>query len=265
MTSEKDNDGLWKILRDVPKNARKDAIGKGFNCTTIDPMWRAWKLTETFGAVGQGWGFESDPPLVVTAHDNVCVFVTVRGWYMDGNTRCECPPATGGTMISQWKKDGKTLMAFDEACKMAETDGFGKSFSWLGLGADVYMGGHDGDKYMVESSPRGNPESRQQGSSQGNQSRGNQQQSRQQAQGTQQSSGGDQNGLFVFKGDWRLFPWPYGVNKGVTLIQLHQEGKLVKSLEWFEKQPKTGFGNPEVFKNVCKAIDAYFADESRNK
>ena len=45
------------------------------------------------------------------------------------------------------------LSANDEFFKMSMTDALSKALSWLGFGADIYMGRHDGSKYIDEPPP----------------------------------------------------------------------------------------------------------------
>jgi hypothetical protein len=126
----------------------------GFSGTAIDPAWRWMRLTEYFGPCGQGWGAEQ---LAFHIAEGIA-FVCVRLWYrvpnedgsMGTGEQCWTPPQWGGSELVKVMK-GYTATS-DEALKMAMTDAMGKCAGmFLGLGADIYLGSFEDDKYREES------------------------------------------------------------------------------------------------------------------
>jgi hypothetical protein len=142
-----DNLRLWNRLRRTdPKATKPFTRSGGFRGTQIDPTWRIQMMTEAFGPIGQGWGYEQ---LDWTVAERM-VFICVRVWYRDPDTgeRCWTGPQWGGTEMVR-RRNG--LEAPDDECfKMSMTDALGKCLLQLGLAADVHMGQFDDSKYREE-------------------------------------------------------------------------------------------------------------------
>ena len=97
-------------------------------------------MTERFGKIGQGWGWEAGEPKTVTLPTgDVMILVSVSVWtekreHIFGGF-------TGGAMlVSNNRVD-------DDAGKKATTDALTKAFSHLGLSADVFMSKFKDNKY----------------------------------------------------------------------------------------------------------------------
>lgn len=101
----------------------------GFKGTMINAQWRLKRLTEVFGPVGKGWGYE----IKEQWSEMECAFVRLNLWY-----------TIAGAAERFWTGEqiGGTSFAYtpDEAFKMSVTDALGKCASQIGLGADVYAG-----------------------------------------------------------------------------------------------------------------------------
>lgn len=142
------NLAIWNALkRTDPKATKSFKRAGGFSGTQIDPVWRMQRMTEVFGPVGQGWGWEQVAWTVVER----MVFTCVRVWYRDpegGETRWT-GEQWGGTELVRRNRDG-TERPDDEAFKMSMTDAVGKCLLQLGLAADVYLGEFDASKYARE-------------------------------------------------------------------------------------------------------------------
>lgn len=145
---------LWaELKRTDPSATQPFKKAGGFSGTQIDPVWRLQRMTEQFGPVGLGWGYDimdrwredfTIRDRNGVASDKTSVFVQVRLWYVDEQTgeRCYTGPQIGGTEVER---------ATDEVYKMAVTDGIGKCMLQLGLAADIYLGLFDDSKYREES------------------------------------------------------------------------------------------------------------------
>lgn len=163
-----DKNPLWRDLYAVNPGATKPfKKGGGFSGTQIDPAWRLQRMTEVFGPVGLGWGYEIKERRV-EAYDvekynapSVRVhfaFVTLRVWYVlpteepvfptddKGNPNRREPPLNA---LWTGEQDGGTAtgLAPDEMWKMSVTDALGKCMLQIGLAADVYLGRFDDSKY----------------------------------------------------------------------------------------------------------------------
>lgn len=139
----------WNALkRTDPRATKPFTRAGGFRGTQIDPTWRLQIMTETFGPIGKGWGYEQ---LEWTIAERM-VFVCVRVWYRDPETGEQhwTGPQWGGTEMIRRRRDGAEAPD-DECFKMSITDALGKCLLQLGLGADIYMGQFDDSKYREES------------------------------------------------------------------------------------------------------------------
>jgi hypothetical protein len=143
------------LFRTDPSATKPFKKEGGFGGTSIDPAWRWMRLTEYFGPCGQGWGAEQ---LAFMVEEGVA-FVCVRLWYRQPNEdgtmgtgeQCWTAPQWGGSKLIKVDSKGKTTIN-DEAMKSALTDALGKCAGmFLGLGADIYLGSFEDDKYREES------------------------------------------------------------------------------------------------------------------
>ena len=154
------NLALWKQLAITdPKATKPFTKSGGFRGTQIDPTWRVMRMTEVFGPVGEGWGYE----IMDTRVESGMVFCMVRAWYVrpgqtpdfggdDGPFYGHVPrnarftgPQWGGTEIAPLRS-GKNQPS-DECFKMSVTDALGKCLVQIGVAADVHLGLFDDSKY----------------------------------------------------------------------------------------------------------------------
>jgi hypothetical protein len=146
---ERDNLEFWNALkRTDPKATKPFQRAGGFRGTQIDPAWRLQMMTEVFGPVGKGWGYEQ---LEWTVAERM-VFICCRVWYIDPQTgeKYFTGPQWGGTEMVRRNRDG-TERPDDECFKMSMTDAIGKCMLQVGLAADIYLGQFDDSKYREES------------------------------------------------------------------------------------------------------------------
>ena len=143
-----DNMHLWnKLKRTDPKATKPFTRSGGFRGTQIDPTWRLQMMTEVFGPVGKGWGYEQVDWTIAER----MVFICARVWYVDPETgeKCFTGPQWGGTEMVR-RRNG--IEAPDDECfKMSMTDAVGKCLVQIGLAADIHMGQYDDSKYREES------------------------------------------------------------------------------------------------------------------
>ena len=137
---------LWnRLKRTDPKATKPFTRSGGFRGTQIDPTWRFQMMTEVFGPIGKGWGYEQVDWTIAER----MIFICARVWYIDPETKEKCftGPQWGGTEMVR-RRNGMD-MPDDECFKMSMTDAVGKCL--LQLAADVYMGQFDDSKYREES------------------------------------------------------------------------------------------------------------------
>ena len=145
----RDNLEFWNALkRTDPKATKPFQRPGGFRGTQIDPAWRLQMMTEVFGPVGKGWGYEQMDWTIAER----MVFICARVWYLDpaSGEKCWTGPQWGGTERVRRNRDG-TERPDDECFKMSMTDAIGKCMLQVGLAADIYLGQFDDSKYREES------------------------------------------------------------------------------------------------------------------
>ena len=122
-------------------------------CTAVSPVHIAERLTQIFGPVGLGWGFEVRDIHYIPVEKPEVVYVSVEVWWkLDGVTNKGDPNGrasfqhVGGGMLQKGGKNG--IRYDDEAVKGAVTDAIGKAFTYLGAAADIHLGLFDDVKYL---------------------------------------------------------------------------------------------------------------------
>ncbi len=140
-----DNLHIFRQVKSVPADATKPFRASwGKELTEIDPMWRIEKLTELFGACGEGWYTEvTRQEQVSLPNGEVCVFTDLDLYIKDSKTGRWSKPVrgTGGNRLVIMTDNGLALD--DEAYKKAYTDALGIACKALGFGADIYRGRND--------------------------------------------------------------------------------------------------------------------------
>ena len=144
------NKEIWdKSKHTDPKFTKRFRSKFGRELTTVDPMYQIMRMTENFGAVGDGWNYKVNYTYtdklvfaeVSVAHKQRHVYAEekkIEGWDYYGPI-CSVEPLfnTKGNLD-------------DEAPKKAMTDALTKAFSHLGLSADVFLGLFDNNKYVQQ-------------------------------------------------------------------------------------------------------------------
>ena len=140
-----DNLNIWnKLSKSDPKYLKKVSFGSR-SFTAIDPQYQVKKMTEEFGAVGEGWGWHNTTEIVPVSNGDSAVLAHVTVWH--GTPSNSFGPFTG---CRKFFDAAKGRMA-EDAPKMAITDGLTKALSHIGCDADIFLGKMDGNKYDQDS------------------------------------------------------------------------------------------------------------------
>lgn len=139
---------IWDALyKTDPAHTKGFSRSGGFKGTAIKPMYAVKKMTERFGAVGTGWGWDH----LETRVESGMVFCLASVWYIgEHGGRMLVGAQWGGTEIMASKGAGNGTRADDECFKKSLTDAILKGLSYLGVGADIHMGQFDDTKYVEE-------------------------------------------------------------------------------------------------------------------
>jgi len=152
--SEDHRTALWDSWATTAERhvRRVNTGGRSFHA--IDPYYRFRRATEAWGPCGTGWGWDhtyeiidTHTPAEADGPNQILLVAHVALWYGPPDARGYVH-ATGAAWLVQRTRRG--AMTDDESHKKALTDGLTKCLSYLGLGADVFMGRHDDSKYIAE-------------------------------------------------------------------------------------------------------------------
>lgn len=140
-----DNMELWnRVSKSDPKYLKPVSFGSR-TFTAIDPMYQIKSVTEAFGSIGYGWGWDSENRMINMPNGDVAIVADVTVW--TGDREHKFGPFPGCRKFFDATK-GRLA---EDAPKMAVTDGLTKALSHLGFNADVFLGEHDGNKYVADS------------------------------------------------------------------------------------------------------------------
>ena len=129
------NKHIWDQVKVTdPRFTKKVDFGRGF--TSIDPMYQIGKMTDIFGPVGHGWGYD-----VKYHYTDKYISAEVTVW-TESKTNSFGPVCSLGSLQNNKGK------LDDEAGKKVMTDALTKAFSHLGMSADVFLGLFDSSKYV---------------------------------------------------------------------------------------------------------------------
>lgn len=134
-----DNLSLWNRHRTPHRDALKDFVIQKRKMTSVDPMWVIRSATEEWGPMGELWGPEVVEMGVYDMGDYLLHWIRIELRYPDA----KIPVPAIGTTKMRYQGD-KYVVYDDEAPKKSLTDAVTKALSWLGYGADIYMGRQDG-------------------------------------------------------------------------------------------------------------------------
>jgi hypothetical protein len=157
------NLAIWEREEKTDPAFTKPITGKAFKGTSLNGTYVVKRLTQAFGPVGWGWGYN------VVAFEDVhdpdagsVNFCHLRFWYFpfgrDQNLSaldprdipgCAWFEQVGATELSGKRSSGKPFID-DEARKKSLTDALLKAASHIGIGGDIHLGRFDDNKYVTE-------------------------------------------------------------------------------------------------------------------
>jgi len=140
MINKEQNMMVWNAVEKTdPQYTKKVTFGRGF--TSIDPQYQIMRMTELFGPVGEGWGYTVEHSTLAAGAALLAV-ADVKVWI---SAHESYGPVRGLDFIVSEK--GKID---EDAPKKAMTDALTKALSHLGLGADVFLGKFDDNRYVAK-------------------------------------------------------------------------------------------------------------------
>lgn len=151
------NTRLWFAYQNTPLEHTKPVqFGRKF--TAIDAHYQLYEMTQLFGPLGQGWGYDAtiDVQQLQTPEGKtqaiLISYVTV--WYIDPDDeeriRRHWGPVMDIVALYPTRKGGTFDKLDEEAAKKVVTGALTKAISQLGFNHDVFFGAYDDNKYMAQ-------------------------------------------------------------------------------------------------------------------
>lgn len=136
---------LWNKHADIDPAFTKPITGKAYKGTSPSPQYVIRCLTDMFGPVGQGFGWDVTADGWQPLGDEVLHWCRIRFWHTD---RANGFDAYGQTKALMKTKNG--MMADEDAPKKSLTDAIVKAASQIGVAANIFLGRWDDQKYVAQ-------------------------------------------------------------------------------------------------------------------
>jgi len=160
MTDNKENLKLWdSVGKTDPAYTRSYKGAGGFSGTAVNPLYTVKRLTEMFGALGVGWGYEVledrfdcgsteyDKETKESIGINSIHTIKIELWHMEGDKKASATHY-GHTPFVYRNKWG--MQTDSEFAKKSLTDALNKAASMFGFNSDIYLGKFDDINYVQE-------------------------------------------------------------------------------------------------------------------
>lgn len=134
----------WDRFADIDPKFTKPITGKPYKGTSPNPHYVIKCLTEMFGPVGVGFGWEVVAEGFQPMGEEMLHWCRIRFWHGDGKGF----DAYGQTKAVMKTRSG--LMNDEDAPKKSLTDAITKAAAQVGVGANIFLGRWDDNKYVAE-------------------------------------------------------------------------------------------------------------------
>jgi len=141
-----DNLSIWKKYADIDPQFTKPITGKQYKGTSPNPQYVIQCLTDMFGPVGQGFGWRVIAEAFTPLGEEVLHWCRIEFWHTD---RANVIESYGQTKAA-YKTSGGKYMVDEDAPKKSLTDAIVKAASYIGVGASIFLGRWDDQKYVAE-------------------------------------------------------------------------------------------------------------------
>lgn len=152
---------IWNALFKTDPAHVKAITGKSYGGNSPKPHYIIFRLTEKFGPVGQGFGWEvlqdgyidGAPRADGTEKMHEC---RIKFWWRPDFDMNKCEVESYGCTKALYKAKvqadgtGGYWVSDEDAAKKSLTDAIVKAASWLGAAGDIFMGRWDDSKYVAE-------------------------------------------------------------------------------------------------------------------
>jgi hypothetical protein len=136
----------WDKFADIDPKFTKAITGKQYKGTSPNPQYVIRCLTELFGPVGQGFGWRVIAEDFTPLGGETLHWCRIEFWHTD---RANVVESYGQTKAAYITSGGKQMVD-EDAPKKSLTDAIIKAASWVGIGANIFLGRWDDQKYVSE-------------------------------------------------------------------------------------------------------------------
>ena len=140
----------WEKHADIDPRFTKPITGKAYKGTSPNPQYVIKCLTDIFGPVGEGFGWDVVAENFTPLGDEVLHWCRIRFWHTD---RANCFDSYGQTKAVAIAKRGKPeqyAMVDEDAPKKSLTDAIIKAASHVGIASNIFLGRWDDQKYVEQ-------------------------------------------------------------------------------------------------------------------
>lgn len=139
-----ENLNLWNRFADIDPKYTKAITGKPYKGTSPNPHYVIRCLTEMFGPVGVGFGWEVKAEGFVPLGDEILHWCRIRFWHGDGPGF----EAYGQTRALMKTRNG--MLSDEDAPKKSLTDAITKAAAQVGVAANIFLGRWDDSRYVAD-------------------------------------------------------------------------------------------------------------------
>lgn len=143
-----DNLELWERFEDIDPKFTKAITGRDYGGTSPNPQYVIRCLTEMFGPVGKGFGWNVIAEEFQPLGDVHLHWCRIRFWWNDGD-EVHSVEEYGQTKAAYTTKNGH-FRVDEDAPKKSLTDAIIKGASHLGIAANIFLGRWDDQKYVAQ-------------------------------------------------------------------------------------------------------------------
>lgn len=135
---------LWERFADIDPKYTKPITGKPYRGTSPNPHYIIRCLTEMFGPVGVGFGWEVKDEGFQPLGEEVLHWCRIRFWHGDG------PGFESYGQTKAYMKTKSGFLADEDAPKKSLTDAITKAAAQVGVASNIFLGRWDDNKYVAE-------------------------------------------------------------------------------------------------------------------
>ena len=135
---------IWDAFSDIDPKFTKAITGKAYKGTSPNPQYVIKCLTELFGPVGIGFGWRVLAEEFIPLGPKTLHWCRIEFWHTNRSNTYE----SYGQTLAAYPTSGGSFMVDEDAPKKSLTDAIIKAASHVGIGASIFLGRWDDQKYV---------------------------------------------------------------------------------------------------------------------